>query len=307
MYFITLLNLKLRKVLWGRYLLFNSVISKIGISKIRMGKSTLGERLYLLFNKVLHFKLPEPIKANGMIMYHRAIDGRGWFGWCYAFDYERQTRRIFEKIIKPGMTVVDVGANIGYYTLLAAKLVGGDGRVYAFEPDPSYYSLLKKNIEVNRLSAIAEPFRLAVGDTGKKSTLFLGIATGTSFFRIPGITGQTVIADVVSLDKFFMERNWPAVQIIKIDIEGAEKMALEGMHELLRKNQDLKLIIELNPFCLEIAGTSSEHLLILLSELGFKRITIISETPKFYRIPQATRDLLNFVQKPMYVNLLCER
>jgi len=68
--------------------------------------------------------------------------------------FEKYETKLFKKSIKRGMVVLDIGANIGYYTLLAARLVGDEGKVFAFEPDPYNYSLLRKNIEANRYNNV---------------------------------------------------------------------------------------------------------------------------------------------------------
>ena len=306
--FLRLIDLKLRRLIFRAYELIAPLVSRSGITKVRLKEATLGSKLSSLFFNFLSYNLPEPIEINGMIMYQTLPDERGWFGLHYLLDYERETRRAFEQIVKPGMTVVDIGANIGYYTLLAAKLVGSYGKVYAFEPGPSYYTFLKKNIEANRLSAIVEPFRLAVGDTEKTATLFLRNPTASSLFDITSITtDKTAIVDVISLDKFFGERNWVPVDIIKIDIEGAEKIALEGMRSLVKRNPELKLIIEINPFCLDAAGISSEDLLMLLCELGFNKVGVLLKGDGSYGIPQHIQYLTNLARDITCVNLLCER
>jgi len=305
--FLRLMNLRLRELAFRSYHFVGPLVSKTRVTKIRLGKKTLGQRMEVLFYKALHFKVPEPIEAEGLIMYHCSPDKRGWFGWLYAFNYEPETRRVFEEIVRPGMTVVDIGANIGYYSLLAAKLVGDRGKVYAFEPDPAYYTLLKKNTAINRLNGIIEPFNIAIGDREKKSILYLGQSTGTSFFKIKDITGQKVNVDVLPLDRFFAEKNWPRVDVIKIDIEGAEKIALEGMHDLIKRNPWLKVIIELNSAFLEIAGTSPEGLLTLLSELGFNLIQVLYKDRKLYEIPQDIKNLAEIGRKAMFINLLCKK
>jgi len=291
------------------YLLYNLIISTLRKMKIHMiiRNGFLRHRINLLFIKALHFALPDTIETEGIILYHRSLDkGTALFGWCYAVNVEQEMLSTIKQIVKPGMSIVDVGAYIGYYTLHFAKLVGNKGKVFAFEPNPSAYALLKKNIEVNELSAITESFKTAVGDREKKATLFLGTSTDSSLFRLFKVIDQTTITDVVSLDKFFADRGWPPVHVIKIDIEGAEKIALEGMRGLVERNRNLKLIIELNPSCLNVAGTSAAELLGVLSELSFNRIRVLSGETRSYRIPQDIGYLANLGEKSI-VNLLCER
>lgn len=307
MNFITWVDLRLRKTLLNAYCFFAPLICRTGISKFRLGEYTLGYRFRLFFNKVINFKPAEPIEAHGMTLYHRTRDERGAWGWCYAFEYEPQTYRVFMNIVKPGMNVVDAGAHIGYYTLLAAKSIGKNGKVYAFEPDPEYFALLNKNIKVNNVSAIVEPFRLAVGDTEKTATLFLGKSTGTSLFKVPDTTDKTTIIDVVSLDGFFKCRNWPHIDLMKMDIEGAEKIALAGMSELIKRNPKVKLIIELNPSFLKIAGESVNDFFTIIGLLGFNRISFLSGEMKYYKLPQDALLLKTLADKFSFINLLCER
>ena len=308
MNFIMVLDLGLRRFIFRLYHFIAPFASKTGFTKMLLGKSTVGHAINSFFNKVMEFSLPEPIKVHGMIMYQGRIKERGSFGVGYAFDYEYETQRAFRRIVKPGMTVVDIGANIGYYTLLAAKIMGSNGRVYAFEPDPEYSVLLEKNIAINRLNDIVKLFKLAVGSEEKKSAFFLGNLTASSLFNLTGVTtGKTVVVDVISLDRFFSERNWPSVDVVKMDIEGSEKAALEGMRGLLKRNNGLHIIIELNPSFLEAADTTAQALLWLLAELGFRQARILGKEVKSCKIPQDINYLADYGKSLGHVNLLCQR
>lgn len=304
------MDLKLRCFVLRIYHFIASLLSKTGIfKKISFGGVTLGNKIYSLFLKLLYLRIPEPIETHGTLLYHHNLDGRAFFGWLYySSDSEPQMRHAFERIAKSGMTVVDVGAFIGYYTLLAAKLVGNKGKVYAFEPDPSSYSLLKKNIDVNGLNKVVEPFRLAISNREGKDTIFLDKYSGSSLFNFPGSIENVI--DVISLDKFFSQRGWPAADVVKIDAEGADKIVLEGMRELVRRNRSLKIILEFNPKWLETTGTNGEELLGLLSGLGFKKIYTLSKKALSYKIPVPPNNiayLVNLAREIGYLNLLCER
>lgn len=303
-----ILDLGWRKLALGVYRFAAPLASKIGLNKMRIGKRAIGQRINSFFYKVMEFNLPEPVEVHGMIMYQGTSKERGSFGVGYVFDYELGTQRVFKRIVKPGMTVVDVGANIGYYALLGAKIVGEGGRVYAFEPDPLYFSLLKKNIEANRLDKIVEPFKTAVGSAEKTAVLSLGNLTGSSLVSLPGVgINKTVEVKVVSLDSFFSERNWPPADLVKIDIEGYEKCALEGMRGLAKRNRGLNIIIELSPFHLEASGTTAEELLGLLVELNFRRVGVLWTGVKFCEIPRDIKYIAAYSRNLGYVNLLCQR
>ena len=114
------------------------------------------------------------------------------------------------------------------------------------------------------------------------------------------------MADVISLDMFFKSQGWPAVQAIKMDIEGSEVLALEGMRQLVKRNPGIKLIIEINPTYLNIAGKTPEGLLALLGELGFRRAWVLVDK-KSYKIPQDIPGLVARGRRQLYLNLLCEQ
>ena len=306
--FSLVLNLGWRRLVLSAYRFVAPLASKTGLTRIFLGKNTIGSGINSFFNKIINLNLPEPIEAQGMIMYQGTSNERGSFGMGYVFDYELETRRAFRRVVKPGMTVVDVGANIGYYTLLGAKMVGEGGRVYAFEPDPLYFSLLKKNIEANRFNKIVEPFNTAVGNTEKTAILSLGNLTGSSLVSLPGIrTNKTVEVEVVSLDSFFSEKNWPPADLVKIDIEGYDKFALEGMRGLAKRNRGLNIIIELNPLLLEASETTAEELLGLLVELDFRRVGVLRKEMKSCKIPRDIKYIADYSRNLGYVNLLCQR
>jgi FkbM family methyltransferase len=169
--------------------------------------------------------------------------------------YEPETTQLVQNVIKPGMTFIDVGAHVGYYSLLAARQVGSEGKVYSFEPEPINYSLLVKNVELNgykNVTTISQAVSSAKGST----TLFVSaLDSGRNSVFHHGLpeSGSVEVA-TTSLDAFLDKHGWPKIDLIKIDVEGAELNVLAGMTELLRKSENLKLILEFNPALLQSAG-----------------------------------------------------
>lgn len=123
---------------------------------------------------------------------------------------------LFCSLIKKGMTVVDVGAFIGYYTLLAAKRVGDNGKVFAFEAAPNHFKLLLKNIEINGWNNI-KAFQLAVSDKSGKRKFNVKALSGSSFASTENIV-DTITVNTVSLGSFLQTNP----DIVKIDVEGGE-------------------------------------------------------------------------------------
>ena len=181
--------------------------------------------------------------------------------------WETYELRLFRNSIRPGMTVVDVGAHVGLYSLAAASALGGSGKVVAFEPEPSNYQLLIRNIEANGFSNVV-PVREAVSDKRGTLDFYVDRMHSTLHSLRPLTEGQasSTTVDVTSLDEFFGEER---VDLIKMDIEGAEGGVLEGMAGVIERNQKLKLFTEFNPTFLRAAGTDPVAFVNKLLVYGF--------------------------------------
>jgi len=192
--------------------------------------------------------------------------------------YEEGTTCLFKELVEEGQTVVDLGAHVGYFTLLAAARVGKTGKVFAFEPEPPIYSLLVKNVEVNGYENVI-PVKKAVSNETGVTKLFLPKTEcgGSTIFNPKG-GGKSVPVDVVTLDEFFRDRETP-IHLVKMDIEGAEMAALEGMANIIERNDNLKVITEFLPGMLIRDGVSPTGFLDIIEDYGF-RIYIIDEKEK---------------------------
>src|SRR5216683_1718012 len=140
--------------------------------------------------------------------------------------YEPEVTRLFCDLTDPGMTVVDVGANVGYYSLLAGDLVGQHGHVYAFEPDPSSYLYLERNVEMNNLKSVILS-NLAIGSHHGTERLTQGDPERS--YLTNALSEGAIQVETTTLDRFFSLLGWPPVAIVKMDIEGSECAALQGM------------------------------------------------------------------------------
>jgi len=183
--------------------------------------------------------------------------------------YEKYETELFKKLIEKGMVVVDIGANIGYYTLLAARLVGEEGRVFAFEPDHYNYRLLCKNIEVNAHRNVI-PVRKAIFSKSGKMKLFLDKSNlgGHSLSEANVDKGASITIDATSLDDYFKNTN-NKIDVIKVDVQGSEMEVLEGMANTINQNVNLKIITEFWPIGLRNSGSSPIDFLKKLIECGF--------------------------------------
>jgi FkbM family methyltransferase len=185
--------------------------------------------------------------------------------------FEKNVKAIFEQLVKPGMLVVDVGAHVGFYTLLAARLVGTRGKVYAFEPQPDVRVLLTRNVSINGYQNRCHISGHALSNTAGKATFNLNTEDSSrSSLMVYTKYDAQITVETTTLDEFFSREGWPSVHFIKMDIEGAEKYALEGMRELSARNPQLKLIMEFGIDLARRSGYSGREVTNVLLELGFR-------------------------------------
>jgi FkbM family methyltransferase len=214
-------------------------------------------------------------------------------------------QRLFDRYVKPGATVIDVGANIGYNAIHAARLAGRQGRVIALEPTPDTLSVLRRNIAASGLANIAiEPIAAGAsagvrdffirGEISAVNSLYPDsrYATVTSVLRVP----------VAPLDDLVEG----TVDVVKIDVEGAELDVLQGMSRLLRA-PGITLVVEWDPLLQELAGNSAEALPYWLLERGWQlqSASHLRVRPLVAEAVPALRDRLIRARRP--VELLARR
>jgi FkbM family methyltransferase len=189
-------------------------------------------------------------------------------------SFEPETAKLFSETVKPGMVVLDIGAYLGYYSLLAARQVGLAGKVYAFEPDPLNYHWLEHNIHINGYANIIA-VRKAVSNQSCLMHLYRhpDDPSMSSLLARHGCE-RGVTVEGTSLDEFLDEKR---VDVVKLDIEGMEIQALRGMKGIIERSHTLTLFVELNPLALSEGGSSPEDLLSQIRKLGLDRIIRLDE------------------------------
>jgi FkbM family methyltransferase len=147
---------------------------------------------------------------------------------CWLGSYEHDKQQAFRRAVRPGGVVFDLGAHVGYYTLLASSLVGPEGRVFAFEPMPRNLGYLKRHLRLNRAGNVTV-IEAAVSDAAGWASFDEEI--GCAMARLSA-NGKLRVR-VVTLDALVSGGELPPPDFLKIDIEGAEAMALGGARETL--------------------------------------------------------------------------
>ena len=166
---------------------------------------------------------------TGPLRGKRWVVGSGTHG-CWLGTYERHKQERFARAIAPAMTVYDIGANVGLYTLIAADRVGDSGRVVAFEPVPANVRFLHAHLKLNGFSDRTNIVEAAVSD--RKGEACFDLAPDRRFEGRLAETGALRVA-VTTLDSILGEGSLPQPQVIKIDVEGAELAVLNGAQRLL--------------------------------------------------------------------------
>ena len=184
--------------------------------------------------------------------------------------YEVAESHFFMNWLQPGMTVVDVGANFGYFTVLAARAEGPGGVIHAFEPEPQNFALLQTNVAATGYSDRVQTHRMALGDAPGELLLFTDSANlgNHSLFKenVPDSAGALNV-EVIALDAW-LDR-LPKVDLIKIDVQGFEARALRGAIRLLERDRP-RILMEVWPEGLRRAGEAPSLFLEGLVERGYQ-------------------------------------
>jgi FkbM family methyltransferase len=185
--------------------------------------------------------------------------------------------KTLETYLKPGMVVVDVGANTGLYTLLFSLLVGSKGKVYAFEPVPSLAKRIEENVRLNGATNV-DVFNVAAGCRTGSTKLYLSKGGGdgwASLYEWRYAGDKHIDVDVVALDEWVRQYNVDRVDLLKIDVEGAELDVYLGAQNLFKRGTIQAAIVEFNEETREGARTSADDIRNAIAHHGYK----------WYRLP----------------------
>ena len=221
------------------------------------------------------------LKSKSVLARGDLIQEYGWIRLAFTNDGDRQEvgyhldclqwhrdeLAALRDFVRPGATVVDVGANLGFMAAIFAELVGSSGRILSFEPSARTFAKLRRTIEINGLSNVAA-FNLGCADTESSSTLVRPDSFSGHASLVPGanagVSSRIETVQLVRLDDFVLPRD-ARIDFLKIDTEGYEDCVLRGGIELLRRDRPT-IYIEL---CRDYRA-SSEASISLLKDLGYR-------------------------------------
>lgn len=219
----------------------------VALARAKRIVSMLPERLRFRVAKAMYnyeseqingVDLVVPLQNDGLVCFVSTKDLIGWKIFFFG-EYEADTNKVLAKYIKPGDTVIEAGANIGSETLLISKIIG-NGRLYAFEPNPYTFERLKMNLQINELTNV-EAHDIALGEQDGMIHFhiypknFCNSGMSSKYME----TSKTRKIDVVQkkLDSFVKEHGIVKVDFIKMDIQGAEMDMISGGLETIKRDK----------------------------------------------------------------------
>jgi len=241
-----------------------SIIRFFGIHKIPL--------VHLLYSKISNFKFPNQdriVSCHGLQILLRnprkSIIGRSIFSTGL---WEPEVTQFISSKVRQGMTVFDIGADIGYYSLLLAKLVGPTGLVFSFEPIPKAKWYLDKNIEMNGLDNVRS-FDFALFDEPGVACLEAPLTLSKINLSKKKLSGKDIQVEMKVFDEWKAKGELNRVDLVKLDVEGAELNVLRGMKATLQ-NQKPAILVEVHSQELKSFGFSPSDLIEFLSEFGYQ-------------------------------------
>ena len=245
--------------------------------------ASFGERVSrILFPGGILADPDRPFLIDGLRIFH---DARPSFhAQMLAMGmHDRDVSAALRAVTEPGMTIVDVGAHLGYFALESARAVGSSGHVFAFEPSPDLLPLLKRNIEANGAAGVVEVVESAIGETMGTTTFYAGAEDSmlsSVHSEAAASSGggpdpaRTFTVACTSLDAWAEARGWPLIDVVKIDVEGNEAATLRGMARMSERNPSLAVIVEYNERTLAAAGESPASFAEALETCGLDVISL---------------------------------
>lgn len=237
-------------------------------------------------------KLGEWFYKNAYPLYHPLY-------FTYKNISDRNEINYLKKNVKPADVVLDIGANIGFYSLLFSDLVGTNGKVYAFEPEKNNFNKLIQN---TKRKTNIHCINAAVADTSGILNLYsseFGLNVDFKVYK----SGNNQIVQTIrayTIDDFIQEFNIQKLNWIKMDIQGYEYFALSGMTETLKKYPDVKIITELWPYGMKQAGISMEQWNNLIIHLNLNIFQIVNQQ----LIPFNISDISDNLSASKYYNIV---
>jgi FkbM family methyltransferase len=245
----------------------------------------------LVLKHIIVILTSQPVPVHGFEMFLNPQDQTSPL--LYLSDrYEPLASEIVGRIDMAGSCVLDIGANIGYYTLILSQKVGNTGSVFSFEPEESNFSVLKRNLRLNHTTNVTV-FRLALNN--ESGTAYLGLSdsnmgdhrllTQSSLSRGQEKRVRQMV-EMTRLDDVLPDQESNRIRFIKMDVQGSEYHVLKGAERFLSNQaKNLVILIEYDPELLRETSTDPVDLIALISRLGFRVFKLDDNANRIVEIP----------------------
>ena len=273
--------------------------------KTMQGIRTIAKYSYRNLNHLMSLLIKSKIaNIKGYQMLTDSNDSEGYS----IKEYEANTVKHLDKWIKKGDWVIDVGASLGYYTILLRDIIGEEGRVFAFEPEKTNFQILDSNMELNGFQNIILN-KCAITDKIGEDTLYVMQGAGSHVmyneFREDS-RQEKVKTD--TLDNLFKNVHHK-IAFIKMDIDGSEMRALKYAEQLIKRNPNIKLLIEFAPARIIDSGYTPREFLDYINSLGFEIKAMFEDNPEVVKgtFDKLMKNSTTMRNKMNWCNLICER
>ena len=226
-------------------------------------------------------------------------------------SYEPETVELFDQILQPNDLFVDIGANIGFYSLYSAPKILPHGKVYAFEPSPDTFQVLQGNIELNQREDVIQPHCAAISDH-QGEIIFLNSSLNPESSRIVGDNeaddkAELIRTPCIDLDSFFDDLGFPPIKLVKIDVEGHELSVLRGMKKIATTSPDIRLILEFNWPHIRHLEIDPQEIFSLLQAYGFTCFNILHHGYTQDLSFESDLEVLMSLAKRLTINIVCKK
>jgi len=249
-----------------------------------------------------------PIRAEaGSVSFRLMPTGAVAFDIWSGLRFERPELEFILKMLEPGMTFFDIGANVGVFSVAAGKTMEAlQGAIYAFEPCPATFAVLEKNLQENELAGV-HAHGLAVSERSGEASLYVNAAMkdGLNSLEDPShgdaeVVGRVAVR-VTTLDEFIVEHDIPGVDVMKVDVEGAELLVFRGARGLLAREDAPLILYEGYSWCTAGFHYHPVEIMWLLEAMGYEIFVLDSSSGRVrLREPGESYDQMVVAVKPSH-------
>lgn len=196
----------------------------------------------------------------------------------YKGLYEPESTRLIQRVLKSGNVAVDVGANIGYFSVILANTVGLKGKVFAFEPSSRFFSRLCRSISLNKMETQIVAEQLALSDIRGNAILHTGKTTASLVMQGPQFDSYKEKCCLTTLDSYWFSMDDPhQIHFLKLDVDGLETKVLLGSQKVIERFKPA-ILVEVCPYVLAADGSSADSLMDLIKNMGYNQFMVPGKT-----------------------------